>query len=306
MADPHDGHSFSVILTHDVDRPYKTYQGIHRTITDRNPDRLRSLVTGERPFWMFEEVMAMEAERGVRSSFYFLQERRLFRDLPRRRWIDPRAWVRYTGHYSLADPEIESVIRRLADGGWEIGLHGSFDSWNDRARLAAEKRALESVHGRPVRGGRQHFLRLDRPRTWRHHRDIGLEYDASLGSSSEFGFQHGYDPRRPFGDAFLVFPLTVMEVALMEAAGDLEAAKREIDRLLAEAERYGATMSVLWHVRLFHDVEFPGYRELYGHLLDRALDAGAWVGTAERAHELRTTDDARNRRSRRAVAAGTQ
>lgn len=306
MAGPHNGHPFSVILTHDVDRPYKTYQGVHRAMSDGDPHQLRSLITGERPYWRFEDVMEMESERGLRSSFYMLQERKLFRDIPRRRWIDPRAWIRYTGHYSVSDPRIASIIRRLDDGGWEVGLHGSFDSWNDPDLLADEKRTLEAVLGRPVHGGRQHFLRLDRPETWTFHRDIGLNYDASLGSSSEYGFQHGYDPRRPFNDDFLVFPLTVMEVALMKGAGGVEPAKQEIDRLLAEAERYGATMTVLWHVRLFNDAEFPGYRELYGYLLDQALDADAWIGPAVRAYERWTDTNQPDQLTIRPMSAGTE
>lgn len=288
-----DDRSFVLCLTHDVDRPYKRVQGPYRALTEGDPRHLRPLVTEEEPYWRFEDVMAIESRFGVRSSFYFLDEKHVT-DLPARRWFHPRNWLRFTGHYRLHDPPIRSIIRELDDAGWEIGIHGSYESATDPARFAREKTTLERVLGHPVRGGRQHFLNLDRPTTWRMHRRAGLEYDASLGSSTEYGFRHGYDVKRPFDDAFLVFPLTLMEVALLERSAGLEDAKAELDRLVAEAARHGAVMTVLWHVRLFNDEEFPGYRELYAHLLERAQDAGAWIGPVGGAHAVMTGRDARS------------
>jgi len=177
------------------------------------------------------------------------------------------------------------VIRRLNEGGWEVGLHGSFDSHSDRERLAYEKQKLERVLGDTVVGGRQHFLNLERPETWEYHREIGLQYDASLGSSTEYGFQHGYDVLRPFDDEFVVFPLTVMEVALVEGTGNLDKARAEIDRLLSVAVEESAVMSVLWHPRLFNEVEFPGFKDLYRYFVLRADEHNAWIGPCEKLYK---------------------
>src|SRR5699024_214468 len=99
----------------------------------------------------------------------------------------------------------------------------SYDSYDDRERLRVEKEMIEGVVGHSVRGGRQHFLNRS-SETWDHHRAIGLEYDSSLGSSTECGFDHGYEPLYPFDDDFTVFPLTIMEVALGGANGTLDEA----------------------------------------------------------------------------------
>lgn len=269
---------FALCLTHDVDRPYKTIQAPYRAFRERDLSHCNHFFTDERPYWQFDTIQAIEDEFGVRSSFYFLNERRLVRDLPKRAWLTPRNWIRYTGHYAIDDPAIVRVIQELHNGGWEIGLHGSFSSYDDRARLEYEKAALESVLGTSITGGRQHFLNRSIPATWRHHRAIGLSYDSSLGSSSSAGFLHGYDVRRPFDDDFLVFPLTAMEVALHTADNSLEVAKTRVDQLIEEAARNQAVMTVLWHIRLFNTDEFPGYAELYRYLIKRAIDANAWIG----------------------------
>jgi peptidoglycan/xylan/chitin deacetylase (PgdA/CDA1 family) len=168
-------------------------------------------------------------------------------------------------------------MRTLYDRGWEVGLHGSYDSYTDRSTLASEKDRLETVLGAEVIGGRQHYLNLERPETWRHHRRIGLRYDSSLGSTDRVGFHHGYGARRPFDDDFVVFPLTAMEVALLRDRSPDEAWAR-CEELLDEAAANDAIMTVLWHQRFFNESEFPGYKRLYRRLVEGALARGAWVG----------------------------
>jgi hypothetical protein len=274
-----DGHEFVLLLTHDVDRPYKTYQAPYYALLDSGNrlQHLRSLLPGREPYWQFETIMALEDSLGVRSAFYFLSEQPLH-ERPVREWFSPRAWQRYAGRYSLADPAIRQVIADLDDGGWEVGLHGSFSSPRDRGRLRAELDAVEAVLGHEVLGGRQHYLNLAVPETWRHYRALGLRYDTSLGSSSEMGFAHGYGLKRPFDDAFVVFPLTFMENALPDPGERFEVAWDRCHALLEEARRNGAVMTVLWHPRRFNADEFQGYGRLYYRLVERALEMGAWVG----------------------------
>ena len=273
-----DDHPFALCLTHDVDRPYKTYQSGYYALTERAPEHLLDLLPWREPYWQFEEIMSLEDDLGVRSAFYFLDEQHLLRDKPIRAWLRPENWKLYLGRYELTDPAIESVIRTLDDGGWEVGLHGSYESYSDRDRLRQEKAAVERAVGHRIIGGRQHYLNLDRPVTWRHQADVGLCYDATLGSSEEYGFQHGYDPLRPFDDEFVVFPTTLMELTLPDVESDPEGAWAECEALLAEARDNGAVMTILWHPCYFSDRDFPNYARLYRRLIVRALEMGAWVG----------------------------
>jgi hypothetical protein len=269
-------HDFALCLTHDVDRPYKTYQSLYYAVTERDPSHLASLFPGKNPYWSFDRIRAIESDLGVRSAFYFLDEQSLFEDRPRQELLDPEAWMLYAGRYDVTDPQIAGLIRDLDDGGWEIGLHGSYESYADRDRLRAEKRTLESILGREVTGIRQHHLNLAVPDTWSHHAAIGLMYDTSLGSSSTYGFQHGYGVRRPFDDAFAVFPLTAMELSL-PIESDPERAWEACESLLEEARANAAVMTVLWHPRFFC-ADTPKYAPIYRRLIERALELDAWVG----------------------------
>ncbi|MFP8956778.1 polysaccharide deacetylase family protein [Natrialbaceae archaeon A-CW3] len=274
-----DDYEFALCLTHDVDRTTKSFQAPYYAVKDRDPSHLLSLVNDERPYWQFEEIMALEDDLGIRSSFYFLNEPCLFRDRPIREWMNPNRWILHLGRYDITAPEVQQVIRTLDAEGWEVGLHGSYHSYRDVDRLAEEKETLERILGHSVLGGRQHYLNLQRPKTWEYHSEIGLKYDSSLGSATEWGFRHTKDIYQPFDDDFVVFPLTVMEVALMAShGGDVSACKDACDELLREASEDQRIMTVLWHSRYFNEDEFPGFRELYVYLIEKAQNMGGWVG----------------------------
>ncbi|MFC7205410.1 polysaccharide deacetylase family protein [Haloferax namakaokahaiae] len=282
---------FAVLLTHDVDRPYKTYQGLYYGLKERSPYHLKTFLLRQNPYWQFEEIVQLERELGVRSSFYFLNEPSLLRTGGLEAWTKPKNWLEHFGRYDITDEQLVDVIRDLDDDGWEVGMHGSFRSSDDYRKLKAEKAALEDVLGHDILGGRQHHMKLG-PRTWEYHRDIGLRYDASLGSSRTYGFEHGYQPIRPFDDSFTVFPLTLMEMALPDPGEHYDDAWAVCEELLVEAKENDAVMTVLWHPRYFNEVEFPGYRRLYCELIEWALANGAWVGPVGDYYEQFLLDEA--------------
>jgi peptidoglycan/xylan/chitin deacetylase (PgdA/CDA1 family) len=273
-------HSFALCLTHDVDRPYKTYQSVYYAVSQRRPGHLLDLLPGHNRYWQFHRIADIEQRLGVRSSFNFLDEQRLFRDRPPREWVTATGWQLFTGRYSLSDPAIARVIHALDDGGWEVGLHGSYHSYSDPERLRAEKASVESVLGRSVLGGRQHHLNLEVPATWRYQAEAGLRYDTTIGSSTTYGFDQGYQPFRPLDhdQGFVVFPLTLMEQTLPAVETDPERAWAACESLLEEAEANDAVMTVLWHPCYFSDYDRPNYADIYRRLIERALEMGAWVG----------------------------
>lgn len=279
-----DGHAFALCLTHDVDRPFKTYQGLYYALADRDPAHLLDLLPHRNPYWTFGRILATEADLGVRSSWYFLDEQSLFGDRPLSDLLDPAAWRLYAGRYDVTDPRIRELIAALDENGWEVGLHGSYESYRDATRLAREKERLEDVLGQEVVGGRQHYLNVDRPETWRRQRAIGLQYDATPGPSRSCGFHDGYEPLRPFDDDFVVFPVTVMDTMLPDPDDSPERAWRTCESLLAEARENTAVMSVLFHPRYFSD-DFPGYTQLYRRLVERADAMDAWIGPIEPLYE---------------------
>lgn len=272
-------YSFALCLTHDVDRPFKTpLHALYYTVAERDPTHLSTLQSDDRPYWQFETIMELESDLGVRSAFYFLNEPPVYthrmRDIATLDTV-----IQSFGRYSVKDPDITAIVRQLDEDDWEIGLHGSYHTQTDPDRLQTETERIEDVVGHRVTGGRQHYLRLTVPETWHYYSELGLKYDASLGSRTESGFHYGYDIIRPFDDAFVVFPLTLMEQHLPDPETKFDDAWATCESLLDKASREQAVMSVLFHPRYFNDREFPGYKRLYRRLIQTAIDRGAWVGS---------------------------
>ncbi|MFQ5349978.1 MAG: hypothetical protein ACE5EG_06015, partial [Thermoanaerobaculia bacterium] len=174
------GARFALGLSHDVDRvakrgqfPFNAGRAVLRGRPGWLADEARSLaalIRGDEPYWNFDRIQALEERLGVRSTFFFLDE------TGRASLTSWRSNVLFRGRYRVADPGVGRAIRELDAGGWEIGLHGSYNSHLDADLLGSEKARLEQVLGRRVVGTRQHYLRLAVPETWRIQAGLGLQY----------------------------------------------------------------------------------------------------------------------------------
>jgi hypothetical protein len=217
------------------------------------------------PYDTFDFIMERSEAAGLRSAFYFMPG-----------CTDPR----YDSPYTLAEPWIGRLIRRIADRGHELGLHPSYGTFRRPELIAAEFEELRSTCARlgieqETWGGRQHFLRWENPTTWRAWASAGLAYDGSLGFSSVAGFRSGiccehpvYDLEQRCALTLRERPLVVMEMAVMRFdrrdGGDGVAT---IERLRQTCRRYEGDFSLLWHNS---QLASPRQRRLYV----RALAAG--------------------------------
>ena len=196
------GARFAVCLTHDVDTPWRWTQIGMRGAAARLRNAARAgrgrqtarearalaavpvhKVRGTDPNWCFERLLQIAKARGVAHTFYLM-----------------------AGHGHPADGAAPHVYERLRPrlvevllaGGAEIGLHGSYTAADDLARLAEEKRVLESLAG-PLSGHRYHYLRVDPHRNLTPLAELGFRYDTSLGFSDLPGFRAGIaHPFRPW------------------------------------------------------------------------------------------------------------
>jgi Family of unknown function (DUF7033) len=256
----HRPRAYSVALTHDVDDPLATLEhgppDVVRQlggdlVRRRDPRlaarRVRALL-GDRdrdPNNTFDFLMDVSERHGVRSAFYFLAYRD---ECPR------------DGAFLFEHPWVRALISRVALRGHEVGLHPSFSSYRDGARIRHElERLLRVAEAEGVRqddwGGRQHFLRWANPDTWRHWDAAGLTYDSTLGLSDAIGFRAGtchpyrvFDltARRPL--RLVERPFQVMDVALLgPPAPALEAAHAAVMDVAAQCRRYGGELGILWH-----------------------------------------------------------
>jgi len=265
-----EGKKFMVWLTHDVDRVNKhLMHALYYGLKDRKPlSHLRSLFAKNDPYWNFESIMELEDRYNARSTFFFLNES------IRPKLTDRKSWILSFGRYNLHSKRIKDIINQVDNAGWEVGLHGSYNSYNDVDLLAREKEELEEIVGHPVLTSRQHYWNNEIPLTWEIHERLGLKYDATFVKRHDVGFNHGIIyPFKPFDSGFTVFPTALMEAYLLEKAGnDVSMAKDYIDALIDECRMHGSVLTVLWHQRLLNCVDFPEYNLLYEYLLSRVLE----------------------------------
>ncbi|MGH7606941.1 MAG: hypothetical protein ACREME_06345, partial [Gemmatimonadales bacterium] len=211
-------------------------------------------------------ILETEASRGVRSTWFFLCA------------TPTLATVRAgDATYHPESAAVERIVRRVDAGGHEIGLHGSFATFEDPEAFARERQRLEALVGRPVRGVRQHFLRMEPGVTQRGMRAAGFSYDATFGFSDRGGYRLGvadavpaWDEARGAAAPLVEVPLTWMDRALSKYQG-VEDPRVWVDEALDLARTCRDVEGLwvgLWHPNLTGPLGFPGapaeYRRLVG------------------------------------------
>jgi hypothetical protein len=305
-----DKKEFAVCLTHDIDtistqtpreffaRSFQSARFIvrmrFREAREKVFNALKPIFQKQSPQLTFKTIIDLEKTHGFKSSFYFCGGGKGYQ-------ID----------YDLRNKNIVDIIHYIQACGWEIGMHGSYDSYNNKELLLAEKTKLETVLGRNVSGIRQHFLRFDPSKTWHIQSEVGLKYDVSLGYPDQTGFRAGTTlPFYPYGFVddtslpILEMPLVFDDTSLFEylqynPQQALDHAKLCLDTV----KKYHGVCVLLWH----HD-DFKGYErrpqwgEVYSKLLDHLSRQNAWVTSGEeitawwtnRKHRIEKSDFSRS------------
>ena len=282
------GASFAVCLTHDVDRVKKTrFHSLFYLLKERKSQHIVDLFEDRRVYWNFERITKMEEQFSVKSSFFFLNEQDLFEDRPRGSLLRPHEWERYYSSYRINDPAIAEVIRDLDRRSWEVALHGSYESFARKDMLAKEKHVLERVLGKKVIGVRQHYLRLDIPKTWELQREVGFRYDSSYGAHKTVEARDEWiRPFMPLDSDFLVIPVTIMDGYLLRTSPNLAAAWERCREILKWARKKRGVVTVIWHSQQFNEGEFRGWSRMYEKILVEGTRMNAWMAPAREIYEL--------------------
>lgn len=265
-----------VALTHDVDRTKKTYQHFTHLIKALGKldfknalYQITSFNESNQVYWNFDEILEIENEFNIKSTFFFLIESipfNLFRI---------SNWKLSLGRFDINEPRIISMINYLDENGWEVSLHGSYRSFNDLNLLNKEKSILENILKHPVIGIRQHYLNLNE-NTWAFQKQAGFLYDSSWGYNTKIGFK---DNRvrlfNPFSDNFVVFPLAVMDFCYMNTPDR----KKVLMELIKKCKEEDSILVVNWHNNNFDPHDFPGFRNSYKELIEICVDEDAEFNT---------------------------
>ncbi len=74
------------------------------------------------PLWNFRQIMKLEESYGAKSTFYFLT-------------LDSR-----NEDFAFSIEELEGELGHISDRGWEVGLHGGHEAYNNPVESRSKKR----------------------------------------------------------------------------------------------------------------------------------------------------------------------
>ena len=202
--------------------------------------------------------------------------------------------------YDITGEDVRFAIQQIRNAGMEVGLHGSYNSYNDSACYLKEMSRLEQVIGARVASGRQHYLRFSLQRnifsyqnrsiyttqevassqvshqnTLQVWQEAGLQHDYTLGYAEQPGFRCGtchpyplYDLDNDEPTDIVEHPLIVMDGSLFDYLKlGIADSNQLIDRLLGRCRAVEGDFVILWHNHLLSRNYRSRFEEVYVHLL---------------------------------------
>ena len=239
--------------------------GIHRHDMDEIWHRLRVLRGKEEdPYDTFDYILDMSRKYVPHSNLIFFA---------------------LMGDYGIYDKpaspycnEFRQLLQHLGDYA-KMGVHGSYYSSEEPARLEREIQRLSDILHRPIVRNRFHFLRFNLPYAYRNLVQRSVLHDYSMGYAEHPGFRCGTCTTVPFFDLnsdqesqLSMHPFVVMDATFnryMRVSPD-EAIKLT-RALMDEVREVQGTFSCVFHNQnLSDDFEWKGWRVLYEDVLEYA------------------------------------
>jgi len=282
-------------LSHDVDFTTSLDQGrkfirrMGRALVGEGPKRrawmnavgslarlLAGPMAGER-YGDFMDWLRLEESFGYRSTFFFLP------------YPDTHAHV-LDGDYRFSDRvrfdkrviRVADMMREIAAAGWEIGLHGTYNSASRKDMLQRQKESVEDIIGREVMSVRQHYLNHVPGLTHRLQAEAGFRVDSTIGHTRAIGLKMGTSHPHLIWDAearrafpLVEIPLIAMDTPLLISGLEQQGARQAMDQLKRIGEGIASSGGVFclnWHP---HNLPMLPLQEIYRDLLSWSKDLGA-------------------------------
>jgi hypothetical protein len=278
-----------VLMTHDVDAVEKTLairlkQGVFTGINAlrhlskgrfiaalHNTRKSINFLVGQEDWWKFDDLLCAEREGNIKSVFHFHCDTRR-KSL--KRWLfDPG--------YDASQPRIRALIESLHQTGHEVGLHPSFDTWNQASAMQQQKTSLESISNKTVNACRQHWLRFSWKDTWSTQEKIGMQSDTTLMFNDRPGFRNAsalswqpWNTKLNSSHQLKAQPTVLMDSHLYDYQQlDDDERTAQMAHWLGECRAVHGEVSVLWHPHtLTRDYGWgKGFNELLSFISTRQV-----------------------------------
>jgi hypothetical protein len=268
--------SFKFVPTYDIDAAWAyRHKGLFRTLGayaknivmgdfDEIERRNRVLFKHEKdPFDTFEYQFSIQKEYNLKPIYFIL-----------------------CGDYDTNDKNISirnnafrNLIKQLGDHA-DVGIHPSFSSYLDSARLEEEKDRLANVLNRSITKSRQHFLRMNLPRSYQRLIELDITDDYTMGFASQAGFRAGiadtfrfYDLENDVATNLRIHPFALMDGTMRDYLDlDVNKSYKMATRLIDEVKAVNGTFILLWHNEtLGGEKRWKGWSSLYRRIVEYAM-----------------------------------
>ena len=254
------GKRAAIALSHDVDQPdrYAILRSAVRPWRFRRHPRsyalgawrlARARLGDPDPHdsWVWKQVAESEARHGFRSTFFVAAT-----PFHHARGADVDV------AYDVREPRFRPVLRSLAAGGFEVGLHTGYRAHEHDEWLRDERDRLADAAAVEIDGLRHHFWHLgpDVAATLRAHERAGFAHDSSLAYNDHVGFRRSVAfPFRPWDEHLgrplrtIQVPTAIMDGNLLYGSDDVDAAVAQVARVVDTIRAVGGVGSIDWHIQ---------------------------------------------------------
>jgi hypothetical protein len=197
--------------------------------------------------YTFDFYMDVCEQAGVKAAFYFI----------------PSSKEPTNGCYKIRDKKIVNLLHKIDAHKHEIGIHGSYQTYQDQEKILQQKILFEETLkklgiNQKIKGNRQHYLRWDSAVTPDYLDAAGFEYDTSGSYADRPGFRFGTSKefsmwgwRSQTKLKLKQRPLIVMECSVISdtymGLGYGEEAKVLMMQLKRASQALGGNFVLLWH-----------------------------------------------------------
>jgi len=257
--------TFNFVPTYDIDIAYSyKHKGLLRNIggflKDPSAERIKVL-TGKMkdPFDCYAWLNQLHQQYNLQPVYFFLVAER------------------NSGYDKNILPQKDIMWKLVKHHSkkYDIGLHPSWQSGDDKSLIKKEKELLEEMSDKANANSiksRQHYIRFNLPEGYQRLIAAGITDDYSMGYGSINGFRasvasafYWYDIEKEEQTGLRIHPFCFMDAnSFYEQKQDTQQTLEELKQYLWVCKQVGGTLITVWHNNFLGTAAaFAGWKEIY-------------------------------------------
>ncbi|MDA9325728.1 hypothetical protein N9Q69_00695 [bacterium] len=165
--------------------------------------------------------------------------------------------------YEVETELFKSIVNLAKSRDYQIGIHPSYNSFEDYVMITEERNKLQDAIGGKIRTSRQHFLRFSFEETITALSDSGIYEDSTLGYQHRVGYRCGtaftfllFDLRRDRNSKVSETPMIIMDGALLDQCKDDVAQANALLMDFIERHKQNSHLTINFHNTIFDPTRY--------------------------------------------------